>query len=54
MEDGGGVVRFDGKDVRRCYSVSFDYDRWEYRVNNEDAKALPDKLKSLAVVVEKG
>ena len=29
MADGGFLVKFDGKEVERCFAVSFDYDDWQ-------------------------
>jgi len=54
MADGGFVVKFDGKTAARCFAVSFDYDGWEYTVNENDTRPLPKKVKSIAVVVETG
>jgi hypothetical protein len=28
MAKGGWIVKFDNKEVERCYAVSFDYDEW--------------------------
>ena len=52
MADGGFVVKFDGKEVVRCYAVSFDYDEWQYRVNNGEAKGLPEGLGKIEVKTE--
>jgi len=41
MAEGGFLVKFDGKEVERCYAVSFDYDDWQYTVNGTDKKELP-------------
>ncbi|MBU4312208.1 MAG: hypothetical protein KJ706_05785 [Candidatus Omnitrophica bacterium] len=41
MPKGGWVVKFNGVEVERCYAVSFDYDMWEYTVNNKDTKKFP-------------
>ena len=30
MADGGFLVKFDGKEVARCYSISFDHDMHEF------------------------
>jgi hypothetical protein len=53
VSDGGFVIKFDGKIVKRCYKVIFDYDDWTYAVNEAKAKPLPIKVKTIAVVVEK-
>ena len=41
MSKGGWIVKFNNVEVERCYKVSFDYDMWEYTVNNEVAKKFP-------------
>jgi|GEM_PF-507920 len=53
MADGGFLIRFNGKDVKRCYKVEFCYDDWNYSVNGAPAMPLPDDLKDVQVVVEK-
>jgi hypothetical protein len=52
MSRGGFVVRFDGKLAARCYRVSFDYDHWHYRTNDDPAQELPANLESITVEVE--
>ena len=51
MPDGGFVVKFDEKEVVRCYRVAFDYDDWTYTINTDAPKPFPE-LKSIAVVPE--
>jgi len=29
MAEGGFLVKFDAKEVARCYAVAFDYDEWQ-------------------------
>ena len=41
MAKGGWIVKFDNKEVERCYTISFDYDAWEYTVNNQKTKKFP-------------
>jgi len=41
MAKGGWIVKFDNKEVLHCYRISFDYDSWEYTVNNEKPKKFP-------------
>jgi len=53
MPDGGFLIKFDGKEPERCYSVKFDYDEWIYLVNEKEKKQLPHELKSIVVEVEK-
>jgi hypothetical protein len=52
MPDGGFLVKINGKELCRCYAVAFDYDEWEYKVNETEVKPLPDDTKSIAVEVE--
>ena len=52
MAEGGFLVKFDGKEAERCYSVSFDYDDWQYVVNGTEKKKLPEGVKSIAIVIE--
>jgi len=51
MAEGGFVVKFDGKEVERCYSVAFDYDDWSYTINGKDKKDLPE-VKTISIEVE--
>lgn len=51
MSKGGWVVKFDNKEVERCYAVSFDYDEWYYIVNNQEKRSLPDKLSSIKIEI---
>jgi len=41
MSKGGWIVKFNNKEVERCYAISFDYDNWEYTVNNQETKKFP-------------
>jgi hypothetical protein len=52
MPDGGFVVKINGKEVSRCYAIAFDYDEWQYKVNNKETKALPENTESISVEVE--
>ncbi len=53
MAEGGFLVKFDGKEVERCYSVSFDYDDWQYTINGKDKKELPG-IKKITIEIEEG
>ncbi len=53
MAEGGFVVKFDGKEVTRCYAVAFDYDEWQYTINNKEAKELPSGIETISVILEK-
>lgn len=52
MAEGGFLVKFDGKEVARCYAVSFDYDDWQYTIN-EKKKELP-AVKKITIEIEEG
>lgn len=51
MPEGGFVVKFDGKQAVSCYAVAFDYDEWQYTVNETDKKELPP-VKKISIEVE--
>jgi len=38
MANGGFVVKFNGKEIVRCYAVAFDLDECQYVVNNTEKK----------------
>ncbi len=52
MAEGGFVIKFNGKEIERCYAVAFDYDEWKYTVNDKEEKDLPEDIRSIAVEVE--
>jgi len=52
MADGGFVLKFNGKLVCRCYAISVDYDEWTYKVNNDEAKDIPDGVKKIEIIPE--
>lgn len=52
MADGGFLVKFNGKEIERCYAVAFDYDEWKYTINNKEAKELPENVASISIEVE--
>ena len=54
MADGGFLIKFDNKPAERCYKAAFSYDEWTYTVNYDAPKPLPDDVKSITVVIEKG
>ena len=41
MAKGGWVVKFNGVEVVRCHTISFDYDMGEYTVNKKETKKFP-------------
>lgn len=51
MAEGGFLVKFDGKEIERCYAVSFDYDDRSYTVNEKEKKELPE-VKAITIEVE--
>ncbi len=52
MADGGFLVKFDGKEAFRCYAVAFDYDEWQYTINEKDKRELPAGVKSITIEAE--
>ena len=53
--NGGRKVRiFNGKKAERCYAVAFDYDEWQYTVNETQKKELPAGVKKISIEIEKG
>ena len=52
MAEGGFVVKFDGKEVCRCYAAAFDYDEWQYVINDTEKHELPAGVKSITIEVE--
>lgn len=53
MADGGFLIKFDGKEVKRCYKVSLDYDEGTYAINFDAPEPLPLKLRSITIEIEK-
>ena len=52
MAEGGFLVKFDGKEVTRCYAAAFDYDDWQYVINETEKKELPAGVKAITIEVE--
>lgn len=52
MAEGGFLVKFDGKEVARCFAVAFDYDEWQYTINETEKKKLPLEVKTIAIEIE--
>jgi len=52
MPDGGFVVKINGKEVSRCYAIAFDYDEWQYKINNKETQALPENTESISIEVK--
>lgn len=53
MAEGGFLVKFDGKEAVRCYAVAFDYDEWQYTINNTKKKKLPRGVETITITVER-
>ena len=53
MPEGGFLVKFDGKEITRCYVVAFDYDKWQYTINEKEKKELP-QVKKISIEIEEG
>ena len=51
MAEGGFLVKFDGKEVARCYAVAFDYDERQYTINDTEKRELP-AVKNISIEVE--
>ncbi|MBU4304083.1 MAG: hypothetical protein KJ893_00430 [Candidatus Omnitrophica bacterium] len=52
MADGGFLVKFNGKEVARCFAVAFDYDEWQYTINNVEKRELPQNVRDIRVEIE--
>jgi hypothetical protein len=52
MDDGGFLVKFDGKEAFRCHAVSFDYDDYQYIVNGSEEHEMPSFVKKIEIVLE--
>lgn len=52
MAEGGFLVKFDGKEVARCYEVAFDYDEWQYTINDTEKHELPAGVGSITIEAE--
>jgi len=53
MAEGGFLVKFDGKEVERCYAVAFDYDERQFTINDTEKRELPP-VKNISIEVEEG
>jgi len=51
MAEGGFVVKFDGQEVCRCFVVAFDYDDWQYTINETEKKELP-AVKNITIEIK--
>jgi len=53
MAEGGFLIKFDSKEVTRCYAVAFDYDDWQYVINDTEKHELPAGLESITIELER-
>jgi len=57
MSNGGFLVKFIDKDGKsedhRCYEVTFSFDAWTYKLNNEEPKHFPPLTKIEVIPEEK-
>ncbi len=53
MAEGGFLVKFDEKEVARCFAVAFDYDERQYTINDTEKKELP-VVRKITIEVEEG
>ena len=53
MAEGGFLVKFDEKEVARCFAVAFDYDERQYTINDAEKKELPAGVEIIAIEVER-
>jgi len=51
MPESGFLVKFDGKEVARCFTVAFDYDEWQYTINGKQKQELP-RVKNISIEIE--
>ncbi len=51
MAEGGFLVKFDGKEVARCFAIAFDYDERQYTINETEKKELP-AVKKISIEIE--
>ncbi|MFC1590413.1 hypothetical protein ACFL42_02840 [Candidatus Omnitrophota bacterium] len=54
MADGGFLIKFDGKEIKRCYAVAFDYDKHEYTVNEKERFEMPAEVSTITIEVKRG
>ncbi len=53
MAEGGFLLKFDGREITRCYAVAFDYDERQYIINGTEKKELPADVEAITVIVER-
>ena len=53
MAEGGFLIKFDGKEVTRCFAIAFDYDEWQYVINDKKKRELPAGVENISIEVER-
>jgi len=53
MAEGGFLVKFDGKEAIHCFAVAFDYDDWQYVINDTEKHELPARVESITIEVKR-
>jgi len=53
MAEGGFLIKLDRKEVARCYTVAFDYDEWQYVINDTEKHELSTELESVTIELER-
>lgn len=51
-DEGGFLVKFNGKNAFRACTVSFDYDNWTYNNSAKGDKPIPTDVQTITIVVE--
>lgn len=51
-DEGGFLVKFNGKDAFRANSVSFDYDTWKYNNSGDGDTPIPSDVQTITIIVE--
>ena len=52
MAEGGFLVKFDEKEAVRCFAIAFDYDEWQYTINEKEKRELPAGVKKISIEIE--
>ena len=53
-DDGGFLIKFNGKNAFRCHAISFDHDEWKYIINEQETGSLPHGTKTITIEIEPG
>jgi len=52
MSEGGFLIKFGGTEKERCFSCKFNYDEWQYEINDKDTKPIPHGINKIEIIVE--